>query len=177
MKRLLIDIESSPNLAHVWALWNQNIGLTQLIKSGEVICFSAKWYREPEVTFWSEYHHGREQMLSAAWTLLDDADAVISYNGRRYDVPRLNSQFIQRGWPPPAPFKQIDLYDTVKRQFDFPSRKLAYVVETLGIGSKIEHEGHELWVKCMNDDANAWGRMREYNMRDTELLEPLHDVL
>lgn len=177
MRRLIIDIETSPNLAHVWDLWNQNIGLNQLLESGEVICFAAKWYGDSSVSFWSEYHDGKEQMIDSAWGLLDEADAVIHYNGRHFDVPRLNAEFLRRSWPPPSPFKQIDLYQTVKRRFDFPSGKLAYIADALGIGAKIVHEGHTLWIKCMAGDPDAWAQMREYNIKDVELLEPLHDLL
>ena len=45
----------------------------------------------------------------------------------------------------------------------FDSNKLDYVSKYLGIGEKVRHEGHELWVKCMEKDNAAWKRMKEYN--------------
>ena len=40
-----------------------------------------------------------------------------------------------------------------------------------------EHEGHELWVKCMNGDKDAWKRMEDYNIQDVVLLEQLYNKL
>ena len=37
MKKLVIDCETSPNLAYIWGLWNQNVGLNQIEKTGSVI--------------------------------------------------------------------------------------------------------------------------------------------
>ena len=43
MKTLTLDIETAPQVAHVWGLWQQNVGLPQLLESGYVMCFAAKW--------------------------------------------------------------------------------------------------------------------------------------
>ena len=43
---LTLDIETRPNLAHVWGLWQQNVGLSQIVERGHVMCWVAKWYGE-----------------------------------------------------------------------------------------------------------------------------------
>lgn len=176
MRILAIDIETAPNLAHVWQLWGeQHIGLNQLMESGEVLCFAAKWVgEEGDVLFFSTFHHGKGRMVEAAHRLLDEADVVIHWNGKRFDVPWLNSEILLAGLAPPAPFKQLDLLDTVRSRFRFPSNKLDYVSNALGLAGKVKHEGHDLWVKCMAGDADAWGRMQAYNEQDTLLLEDLY---
>jgi hypothetical protein len=174
---LEIDIETSPNLAHVWDLWQQNVALNQLLQSTEMLCFAAKWYRERPVMFFSGHRDSKATMIESAHKLLDQADAVIHYNGRRFDVPHLNREFVEVGMRPPSPFAQIDLYQVVKRRFKFPSNKLDYVSRTLGLKGKVKHEGHELWVKCMAGDARAWKNMERYNKQDVLLLEELYDVL
>jgi hypothetical protein len=78
---------------------------------------------------------------------------------------------------PPAPYRQIDLLMTAKKKFRFPSNKLQYVAEFLGVGSKVKHEGHTLWVKCMAGDPVAWNMMKEYNIEDVHLLERVYDKL
>lgn len=175
MRNLLIDIETSPNLAHVWSLWNQNVSLDQLRESGSVICFSAKWQgdRAKETVFWSILD-GKETMVRAAHVLLDEADVVTHWNGKTFDTPHLNREFIEGGLKPPAPYRQIDLCDVVKKQFRFPSNKLDYVAQRLGVGGKIRHEGHSLWVKCLDGDPDAWKRMERYNRQDVWLLEGLY---
>ena len=177
MKLLVIDIETSPNIADVWGLWDQNVAINQIRIPSEVMCFAAKWVGKREVFFHSTFHDGKDEMLRQAYSLLAETDVAIHYNGRRFDVPHLNREFLQMGLTPPAPFKQIDLLETAKRQFNFPSNKLDYVSQALGIGSKVKHEGHELWVQCMAGDEKAWGRMKKYNCQDVKLTERLYDKL
>src|SRR5690606_29962163 len=109
MKLLVIDIETSPNLANVWGLWNQNIHLPQLLESGEVICFAAKWKHIDETMFYSTFHDGKDVMIEQAHIMLDHADAVIHFNGARFDIPHLNREFVEAGLTPPSPYAQIDL--------------------------------------------------------------------
>ena len=113
-------------------------------------------------------------MLSQIWELLDEADAVVHYNGTNFDVPTLNRDFLLHGMEPPTPYHQIDLLQTVRKRFRFVSNKLEYVAKALGIGEKVKHEGHSLWVRCMNDDPDAWADMETYNRQDTHLLEDLY---
>lgn len=177
LKLLLLDIETAPNLARVWQLWDQNISIDQIEETDYILCWAAKWLGEEEVMFYSLYTHTQKQMLRRMHKLLDEADAVIHYNGKKFDIPWLNREFLQLGMPPPSPFKQIDLVITVKKEFRFPSNKLDFVSRALGIGQKVKHEGHELWVGCMMNDPACWAKMEEYNRGDVTLLEKLYYVL
>ena len=109
------------------------------------------------------------------WELLNEADAVISYNGISFDMPHLNREFALLGLTPPAPYKNIDLIRTVRKEFNFPSNKLAHVVDALGVGGKMETGGFDLWVGCMNGDPKAWAKMRKYNLTDVKITEKLYD--
>jgi DNA polymerase elongation subunit (family B) len=177
MRVLLIDIETSPNLGYVWSLWQQNVGLSQLVETTEMMCFAAKWLGEPNTMFYSEYGNSQGTMVRAARSLLDAADVVMHYNGASFDVPHLNREFVTAGLNPPSPFKQIDLLRAVRKNFRFPSNKLQYVSTALGLEGKAEHEGFDLWKKCMADDPDAWARMERYNRQDVTLLEELYEKL
>ena len=175
MKRLLLDIETAPNIVHVWGLWQQNVGLNQILASGYVMCWAAKWYQDDKVYFDSVHRSKPREMLERIHAMVDDADVVIHYNGKSFDMPTLNKEFISHKMLPPSPYKQIDLCEIAKREFRFPSNRLEYIAKALGLGEKVKHEGHELWVKCMNNDPEAWARMREYNVGDVTLLEQVYD--
>jgi len=177
MKILLLDIESSPNTAHVWGLWQQNVSINQLMESSYVLCYAAKWLGEKEVKFDSVHQSRPKTMLKGIHGLLNDADAVVHYNGTKFDIPTLNKEFLLHNFNPPSPYKQIDLLRVVRSNFRFPSNKLDYVAQRLNLGKKHEHEGHELWVKCMNGDKDAWKRMEKYNVQDVVLLESLYGTL
>lgn len=177
MKVLFIDIETQPNMAWVWDIWNQNIGINQLVDSVEMMCFAAKWQGSDDVIFHSNQQADRNKMVEAAWKLLDEADIVIHFYGSRFDIPHLNREFLENGFPPPSPFKQIDLKMVCSKRFKFPSNKLQYISTTLGLTGKVEHEGFPLWEKCMRGDREAWGRMEEYNRQDVVLLEEVYEIL
>jgi uncharacterized protein len=183
VKILTLDIETTPNLAHVWQLWGQqNIGLNQLMESSELLCAAYKWHDNEKVEFAVGPGYYLELgsfgvSLKQLYEAICEADAVVTYNGKKFDIPRLNSAFIENGFDVPAPYQQIDLYQTVKRVFSWPSMKLDYVAGKLLGENKVKHEGHELWVKCMAGDPEAWARMREYNMQDVVITEKLYDKL
>lgn len=153
------------------------MGLNQLIESGEVMCFAAKWYGSKSVMFYSTHHDGKATMIERAHELLEDTDVVVHFNGQKFDIPHLNRAFLEEGYPPPAPFAQVDLLKVVKKQFRFPSNKLDYVANRLGLGSKVSHIGHQLWVDCMAGSEEAWSVMRSYNMHDVVLTEEIYDEL
>ena len=177
MKLLLLDIETAPNTAHVWGLWNQNIGTNQIIASGYTLCWAAKWYKDKKIMFNSIFKSSEQEMLEEVHGLIDEADSVIHYNGTKFDMPTLNKEFLKQGIKPPAPYKQIDLLTTARRQFRFPSNKLDYVSSNLGLGSKVKHKGHDLWIKCMAGDPTAWKTMERYNKQDVKLLEKVYERL
>lgn len=177
MQILIIDIETRPNLAYVWGLWNQNIGLNQISETGQVISFAAKWHGSKPIVFKSDFHDGHQAMVESAWELLDKADAVVHYNGKAFDIKHLNREFVIAHMPPPSPHVDIDLLSTVKKSFKFPSNKLQHVATQLELGSKVQHDGFDLWLACMNNEEKAWNIMRKYNKQDVVLTEQLYDEL
>ena len=177
-KILTLDIETSPNLAHVWGLWDQNVGLSQLLEAGQVICFAAKWYGNRKVEFYSDHHDGHDVMVKEAHRLLSEADILVHYNGKKFDVPHLMREFVEAGMTPPSPHKDVDLLTVARSRFKFPSNKLDYVAGRLLGVNKVSHTGHRLWLDCVvRDDPKAWALMRRYNIGDVKLTERLYDRL
>lgn len=168
---LTIDIESKPMLVYSWGLWDQNHSIGQIVDHGGMICFAAKWAGTDEIIFKSVHHDGYKAMLQSAWDLLTEADIIVTYNGVRYDVKRLNNEFLLAGMRPPKPYKHVDLIKTNKARFDLPSRKLDYLVQRLGIGAKQDTGGFQLWIDCMAGDTAAWETMRTYNIQDVKVTE------
>lgn len=174
MKILTVDIETAPSTAHVWGLWNNNVSLNQLLESGYVLSFAAKWYGEKKIEFRSTFHDGHETMIMRAHELMTEADAIVTWNGDKFDIPTLNREFWLMGMQPPAPSKSIDLLKVARRQFRFLSNKLQYVSTQKSGPGKLRHDGHEMWIKCMADDPAAWKKMATYNKRDVQITEDLY---
>jgi len=176
-KILTLDIETAPNLAYVWGLWKQNVAIGQIEKSGEVMCFAAKWKGRKKVEFVSAHELGRHGMLKRAHELLSEADIVVTFNGQSFDIPWLMAEFFTEGFAPPAPFQQVDLYRVARRRMRFPSNKLDYIAQRAGLGGKFHHSGFDLWLGCMRGDEKSWREMRTYNRQDVVLTEQLYDRL
>ena len=177
MRLLMIDIETAPHEVVTWGLWKQNISPKNIQKFGYTLCWAAKWAGERNVMFSSTYSDGANAMIHRVWHLLDEADAVIHYNGKRFDVPTLNKEFIKIGLTPPSPYKQIDLLHVCRQQFKFHSNKLDEVLRFLDMPQKLAHKGMELWTGCMKGDPKCWRTMERYNRRDVTTMERLYKKL
>lgn len=175
---LLLDIETAPNKAYFWGgTWKVNINPDWIEANGHVLCWTAKWLGEKESMF-SRLKEGKHKsLLGPMHKLLNEAHAVVHYNGQSFDIPTLNKEFLTHGFTPPSPYKQIDLLLTMREGFRFPSNKLDYICKTLDLGGKMRHEGAQLWMDCMDDKPEAWAKMEAYNRRDVDLLEKLYKRL
>jgi predicted RNA-binding Zn-ribbon protein involved in translation (DUF1610 family) len=171
----MLDVETSPNTAFVWGLFDQNIPITAIKESSAVLCWAAKWYGKKGIYFDSVHKSGRKKMLAGIHKMMDEADAICHYNGTRFDIPVLNKEFILAGMSPPAPSKDIDLLRTARARFKFTSNKLDYVAQVLGVGCKSGHAGYQMWIDCMNGEERAWKSMERYNKQDVILLEKVYD--
>ena len=172
-KILTVDIETAPAIVMAWGLWDQNIGISQIVEPSRVLCFAAKWWHQKRVLFGSEFHHGREQFLDHAWRLFDEADAVITYNGVKFDVPHLQREWMLLGWGPPSPWVDIDLLRTFRSRAKFMSNKLAFVTESLGLDTKLETGGQSLWNRVLAGERAAWDEFKRYNKQDVVITEQL----
>jgi hypothetical protein len=177
MKILFLDLETSPNLAHVWGLWDQNIAITQIERSTEVLCWGARWLGSDKVIFKSVHHHGKQAMLDELHKVMDEADVLIGWNSAAFDSKHIKREFIENGYLPPSPWVELDLMRVVRSQFKFPSNKLDYVAQKLGVGAKVQHSGFQLWLDCMAGIPKAWKMMKEYQIQDVNLLLDLYDIL
>jgi hypothetical protein len=84
-------------------MFNTNVTLNQLVAPSYTLGFAAQWLHQKRVNYWSVYHDGHQTMVEKAWHLLDEADVVVGYNSKRYDLPILCKDLISTipEWGPP----------------------------------------------------------------------------
>ncbi len=99
-KILLLDIETKPIIAYAWAMYDEINSIKNIIDTGGLLCFAAKWLGTNKKYFFSEWEHGLEAMVIAVHELLSEADAVITYNGDKFDLPKLEAEFAKLGLGP-----------------------------------------------------------------------------
>ncbi len=183
-KVLIFDVETAPILGYFWGLFDQTIGLNQIKSDWHLLSFSAKWLGDPESKI--IYHDQRNvknveddsKLLKKIWKLLDECDVVITQNGNKFDIKKLNARFILNGMQPPSSFKKIDTLLIAKKQFGFTSNKLEYMTDKLCTKYKKlvnkKFSGFTLWSECLKGNLDAWNEMELYNRLDVLSLEELY---
>lgn len=184
-KILVFDIETAPILASVWGIWQQNVGLNMIKNDWYVLSWSAKWVGDNEVMYQGKEATWEDdddyELLKSIHSLLDEADIVVTQNGKKFDVKKLNARFIMNGFQPPSSYKHIDTLQIAKRHFGFTSNKLEFMTDKLCKKyKKLKHgkfPGFELWKQCLRGNQEAWDEMKEYNIHDVLSLEELIFIL
>jgi DNA polymerase elongation subunit (family B) len=173
---LLLDIETFPNLVWVWRLWKTDA--IDVVDPVTIAGFSAEWVGGGHKTFiLPDVGNSETALLNELWLLLDDADVVIAHNAKGFDIKVINSRFLANNFKPPSPYQVIDTLREIKRIATFPSHKLDYLSRQFGVGSKLKHEGFEMWKGCMRGEKKWWEKMRKYNRHDIILLKKLYQKI
>lgn len=178
VKILIFDIETSPLLAWVWRRFKQNIYLDQTVKEWFMICWSAKWLGSEEVlseclTPEEILKEDDKRITKELWSIIDQADIVIAHNGKKFDVPKMNSRFILAGLPPTSSYIQIDTKEIAAKQFGFSSNKLDALAGYFDIELKDDTD-FELWKRCLKGEQEALDYMENYNRKDVTILEQVY---
>ncbi len=180
-KTLFLDIETAPNQAYVWGHWETNV--IEHIQEWHILCAAWQWVGNKKIDAVSllddekafkENPHGDDVVVKKLWDLLDEADVVISHNGDRFDLRKINTRFLIDGLGPPSPYQSIDTLKVARRYFAFNSNRLDDLGETLNLGRKIKHGGFKMWLGCLAGDAKSWKEMIKYNKRDITLLREVY---
>lgn len=186
-KILVFDVETAPIIGHVWSLWENNLGLNQIESDWHLLAWAAKWLGDaPSKIMYADQRGAKDitddkKILKDIWNLLDEADVVITQNGRAFDEKKLNARFILNGFKPPSSYKHIDTKLIASKKFAFTSNKLEYLSGQLCKKfKKLKHKqypGHELWTECLKGNLKAWKEMERYNKYDVLATEELYKRL
>ena len=180
-KILLIDLETSPNIAYTWGKYEQD-ALGDFIQERMIICFAWKWLGKPGIQVkaipdfygYKPSPKKNKKLIESLHSLFSSADIIVAQNGDSFDVKMANAEFVQYGLAPPPPYKTIDTLKIARAKFRFNSNKLDDIGHRLGLGRKVKTGGFDLWLGVMRGEKSAWDKMREYNKQDVILLEKIY---
>lgn len=179
IKRLFFDIETSPMIVYSWRVgWKLNIGTENIIEDWKIICISYKWEGEDKVQnlTWDK-NQCDKQMLLDFIKIANEADEIIAHNGDRFDIKKIRTRCIFHRIPMFPNYRSLDTLKKAKAGFSFNSNRLDYIARFLGVGQKVEHEGFDMWVKCLQGDPKALKDMVHYCDGDIIVLEDVFFVL
>jgi hypothetical protein len=98
---LLLDIETKPALIYSFGIRDQHINHGQIKEDGGTICVGLKWAAKAKSPS-SPNGSTATRRCSKAFTGPDRGDAVATYNGASFDIPKLMGNFLVAGMIPPS---------------------------------------------------------------------------
>lgn len=184
-KVLLLDIETSPIEAYVWGLFDQNIGLNQVIEDWSILSYSAKWLGENKMFYDDTRKKSNprddKQLVKNLHKLMSEADILVYQNGDKFDLKKIKARVEFHKFKRLPKYQTFDTYKVAKKNFGLTSYKLEYMCEFFGLPHKKlktkKFVGMDLWRACLNHNKEAWNEMEAYNRRDVEALEDLYNIL
>jgi len=193
-KILVLDIETSPIVSYTWGLWDQNVGLNQIVSDWSILSFAAKWYTDAKGNTYGPHNkmiyvdqnsikdvRNDKALLQRVWKLLDECDILLTQNGVKFDHKKLNARFVLNGMQPPSSYRHIDTLRIAKKYFALTSNKLEFMSDKLCTKykkqTKREFAGFELWKEVLAGNKRAWAEMKKYNCLDVLSLEELYHKL
>lgn len=178
----IIDIENSPIIGAVWGLFNQNLGLNQIVEDWYILSYACKTLGKADAYVkglcdFKGYKRGgdcEKQLVEMLWHELDSADFIIAHNGISFDNKKIKAKFLEYGMNPPSPYRVIDTLKIAKDNFKLTSNKLDYILTLLEQKGKLDAGGMETWLECRQGCPVAWEKMKDYNLQDVTELEPVY---
>lgn len=176
---LYIDIERTPELRRTWGpkVSGGYLGKNTLVEEARTICAAWRFLGEDKTDFQAVWHKGGDQRLAErTWEAIDKADVVVTYNGRRFDLPILRTDWVRAGLPPVSPYKDLDLLPVVRQTFGMglAHKDLDSVSRFLGKGGKHGSYNVEGALAAVAGDRKARADLRVYNSGDVIELEEIH---
>lgn len=173
----VVDIETLPMEVYSFGLYDQNIGIEQIISDMCVLSWAGKFLNEPDI--YSDILTPKEapqkddrRIVQSCHGFIDQCDVVIGHNWVAFDGKILNTQFLLYGLSP-VQYTAVDTLTTARSNFRFSSNKLRFLNEKLGIRNKLDNSGFPLWRKCHQGDKDSLKLMLEYNIGDILATESL----
>lgn len=195
-KILVLDIERQSALVDgVWEgkQYGSWIGPHRIIEPPRTICFAYRWLHwspGARTKFVAEWQFGQPQdntsyqpggghlkMIEKAAALLDEADYVVGWNSKKFDVKHIRAGAWYYNLLPPSPAVDIDLMLQMNRLGTHYSKSMAHAAKVKGLEGKEDVMG-QLWRDLRFGKGGvlreAQREMRIYNQRDVDQTAELY---
>ena len=183
LKYLYWDLETSYMQGYFFDIWNINIAMSQVTKQSHLL--SASWAMNDEEPVGvrltpEDVKTGNDlEVVVKLIEAINSCDVVVTFNGKKFDVKKLNTRALYWGLPPVVIPRHVDLMQDAKRLFKFPSNSMQNISDYLSLDGKISTSSTRLWERCMeyeNYDVcqNALEEMLTYNLQDINATRDLH---
>jgi len=109
---------------------------------------------------------------------VDKADAIVAFNGDRFDVKELNYALVKHGLGATSNPIQIDPFKIAKSKFRFKGgNSLRNLCEVLGVKEQKGHVDDETWIAAAEGCPKAIKKVVTYNKGDIPTLRAVYNIL
>lgn len=111
--------------------------------------------------------------------LLVEADALVSWYGKEFDLKFLNSRMLLAGLKPLPPFghNHVDLYFVCQRNFKLHSGRMQAFAETFGCPVDKTPVRADIWRRANRGDPKALRYVVEHCRRDVDILHWVYQTV
>ncbi len=185
-KIVLWDLETIPNLSEVMKIMpslSDYPGLTLKASINSIICFGYKIYGTKDtncINIWdlkNKNINDDYELCKIIQDTLKDADAIVTHNGKRFDLKFLQTRLIFHGLPTLPKIQHIDTCTESKKNLLMFNNRLNTLAKFMTSEEKMENGGWELWVKVLQGDKRSMKIMSEYCKQDVVVLEKVFKKL
>lgn len=107
--------------------------------------------------------------------LVSGSHILVGHNSDSFDYRQMHGRVMQFKLEPIIKPQQVDTKKLAKRLGYYESNKLDDLSKRYNHGGKLDHEGIEMWWKCMNGDKKAQAHMVKYNKIDVVKTRELYE--
>lgn len=178
IKRLFLDLETSPNIVYSWNVgYDIKLDYKNIVKERAIVCLAYKFEGDKKVKSltWDRAQDDRD-MLEQFASVLNSADEVVGHNSDNFDLKWIRARCAAHGIKLSSIIKGVDTLKIAKAGFRFNSNTLDYISKFLGAGEKIKTD-FQLWKDVMDGDEPALDKMVKYCKHDVEVAEEVYRKL
>lgn len=183
-KVLFLDLEVSASIVAAFSMFKHFSTPDHIIQFPYILTYASNWLHESpdkiECYGLDDFYAfdrditNDKPLVERIWALLDKAD-IVAIQNESFDRGWFTQRCAVHGLPEPSPYRVVCTLKGMKKSMALPSNSLGYATRYFDLPhKKLANEGISLWIKCMEGDVDAFGRMKDYNIGDIPTLRELY---
>lgn len=117
-------------------------------------------------------------VLTTIKDVIDSADIVVTHNGDKFDIKKINARIISLGIEPLSYINSIDTLKEARKVAKFSSNKLGDLCNILGLNvKKLTVEEPNAWIRATQGDEKAIASIVKYGEGDIPTLRNVYKKL
>lgn len=170
----VIDLEVLPMEVYTYGLFDQNMGVNQIIEHASLASFSIMILGH-EIEYyevnWKRNPRDDRALTKRLHERMSACDIVLGQNSDAFDIRVANERFLTHDLGPSKPVHILDTLKMSRKHFKLPSHSLEYKSMRFCKTKKLTQRkfpGMLLQIECLKKNPEAWAEMQLYNKIDVQ---------